>query len=93
MQPAPARFFDRLHHITGIPTRADGHQHVSRTAESRHLTGEDGLKAIVIAGRGQQRGIRRQRDGREWLPLCLQAYHTLCGQMLGICRTAPIATP
>lgn len=56
-----------------------GEREVARLPERLDLLREDDLRAVVVAERRQDRGVGRQRDGRQGAALALEAADELDG--------------
>jgi hypothetical protein len=76
--------------VRGLPTRAYGNEDVSFDGQGLHLARERLFKAEVIRDSGENRGVRRQGDGRQGLSLKLESSDKLRGKMLRIGRAAAI---
>ena len=60
-------------------------------AERLHLLREDHVEAVVVADRGQDRGVGGQCDRRQPGALAFEAADELGGEMLGIASRAAVA--
>lgn len=93
-QLALLRARHRSDHVQRPPTGADADQHIARTPQGFHLAGEHSREAEVVGVRGQERGVRRQRDGRQWRAheVPTKDAHELGRDVLAVGGAAPVAT-
>jgi len=77
--------------ISGLAAGAEGHQHVSRPAQSLDLAFKDLIITVIVPNGRNDRSIRGQRNGCIWPPLALIAPHQFRGEVLRLRRAAAIA--
>jgi hypothetical protein len=75
---------DRGQQVGAAAAGGQHDQHVAGAAVRAHLAGEDLLEAVVVADRGERRGVRRQGDRGQRDPVVAQLAGQLGGQMLGL---------
>src|SRR5262245_18544969 len=78
-------------HVRRVAARADADGDVACDSERFDLTLEDVLVAVVVGDGGQNRSVRRERDGWPAAPLALIAPHELSGQVLRVGGAAAVA--
>ena len=72
------------------PRGRDRDQHIALLSERPHLALEHALVAVIIADRGEGRGVRGQGEGRKPGAVISESAHQFGGQMLCIRGTAAI---
>src|SRR5258706_11427176 len=73
------RSFHRAQDIARVAGGGDAEQHVARLADAADLFGEYLIEVIVVADRGERRGVGRERHRRERRALALVAAGELGG--------------
>jgi hypothetical protein len=84
-------FVYRLDDVGRIAACADADSDVAWPTQRLNLSSEYPLKAVVICHRGKNGRIGRQCDRSQAGSFNNKAPNELCGEMLRICRAAPIA--
>ncbi len=79
--------------IAAVAAGGDADDQVSGLAQCLHLAGKDGIKAVIVADGGQNRGVRGERNRGHAATFAAEAPDDLCGQMLGVGGAATIAAP
>ena len=77
--------------LRAAPAGGQQQQHVVAAAVGADLAGEDLLVAVVVADRGQRRGLGAQRDRRQRLPVVAQLADQFGGEVLGLGGAAAVA--
>src|SRR5262249_25189614 len=86
-----ARRLERHEHVGGTSRGRDGQKHVAGPAEPAHLTLERLLEAVIVADRGEHRGIGCECNRRQRLPIQQIAREKFGSDVLGVGRTAAVA--
>src|SRR5262249_25036526 len=82
---------ERREHIGGTSRGRDGQKHVARPAKPAHLTLDRLLEAVIVAARGEHRGVGCERNRRQRLTIQQIARENLRRDVLGVGRTAAVA--
>jgi hypothetical protein len=88
---ARVRRVDRGQHVGRVAARGEGEQHVAGRAQRRDLLGEDDFVAVVVADRGEDRGVDGEGDRGEARALALEPADELGREVLGVGRRAAVA--
>src|SRR6516162_1694388 len=81
----------RLNHVRRVTAGAEGHQYIAPLRQPLDLAREHTFVAVVVAERGEERGVGGERDRRQRLALLAEAADELGGQVLRVGSAATVA--
>src|SRR6185437_5116344 len=91
LQSALARDAEAAQHVLALARRRDRDRDVALAAERLDLPRKDQRKAEIVAGGGQRRAVRRQRDRRDGRPVARVSHRQFGREMLRVGGAAAIA--
>jgi len=80
-----------LNHVCRVTAGAEGHQYIAPLRQRLDLAREHTLVAVVVAERGEERGVGGERDRRQRLALLAEAADELGGEVLRVGGAATVA--
>src|SRR5690606_23516736 len=81
----------RAQDVLGAAGGGDGDEHVALLAQRLDLAGEGVVVAVVVADRGEDRGVGGQRDRRQARAVVVEAADQFAGPVLGVGGAAAVA--
>src|SRR5262249_42528892 len=90
-KPALARGLQSRNHIRRPARRRNRDEYIARSSQSAHMPFKGAIKSIIVADRGEDRTVGRERDGWQRIAVKIQPRQQFTGNVLSVGGAAAIA--